>query len=78
MLIILTILLVSMYFLLEMQYKETKYYKQTKNVYFKVLHDSGIYVFESKNYSGWIFGSETQKNCTQTLMSKVIEVILCD
>ena len=31
------------------------------------LHDSGMYVFESKNYSGWIFGTETQKNWTQTL-----------
>ena len=34
-----------------------------------LLHDSGIYVFESKNYSGWIFGNETQKNWTQTLPS---------
>lgn len=23
-----------------------------------LLHESGIYVMESKNYSGWIFGSE--------------------
>lgn len=27
----------------------------------------GIYVMESKNYSGWIFGNETQKSWTQTL-----------
>ena len=27
----------------------------------------GIFVFESKNYSGWIFGSEEQRNWTQTL-----------
>ena len=27
----------------------------------------GIFVFESKNYSGWIFGSENQKNWCQTL-----------
>ena len=27
----------------------------------------GLFVFESKNYSGWILGSETQKNWTQTL-----------
>ena len=27
----------------------------------------GIFVFESKNYSGWIFGSEEQKNWCQTL-----------
>ena len=27
----------------------------------------GLFVFESKNYSGWILESETQKNWTQTL-----------
>lgn len=27
----------------------------------------GVFVFESKNYSGWIFGSEHQKNWYQTL-----------
>lgn len=32
-----------------------------------LLHESGIYVFESKNYSGWIFGDETRKYWTQTL-----------
>ena len=32
-----------------------------------LIHESGIYVFESKNYSGWIFGNETQKHWTQTL-----------
>lgn len=32
-----------------------------------LLHDSGIYIFESKNYSGWIFGTETHKYWTQTL-----------
>lgn len=32
-----------------------------------LLHETGIYVFESKNYSGWIFGTETQKQWTQTL-----------
>ncbi len=32
-----------------------------------MLHESGIYVFESKNYSGWIFGTETQMKWTQTL-----------
>ena len=34
-----------------------------------MIHQSGIYVFESKNYSGWIFGSEDSKNWTQTLPS---------
>lgn len=32
-----------------------------------LLHESGIYVFESKNYSGWIFGTEFQQYWTQTL-----------
>lgn len=32
-----------------------------------LLHESGIYVFESKSYGGWIFGSEKQKYWTQTL-----------
>ena len=30
----------------------------------------GIFVFESKDYSGWIFGSEKQKTWTQTLARK--------
>ncbi len=34
-----------------------------------MIDGTGIYVFESKNYSGWIFGSENQKNWTQTLKS---------
>lgn len=32
-----------------------------------LIHSSGIYVFESKNFSGWIFGSERQRYWTQTL-----------
>jgi hypothetical protein len=35
-----------------------------------LLHSSGIYVFESKNYSGWIFGSESQQQWTQTFQSR--------
>lgn len=31
-----------------------------------LLHESGIYSIESKNYSGWIFGNEEYKNWTQT------------
>lgn len=34
-----------------------------------LIHESGIYVFESKNYSGWIFGTESQQYWTQTLPS---------
>lgn len=32
-----------------------------------MLCSKGIFVFESKNYGGWIFGSEGQKNWHQTL-----------
>jgi hypothetical protein len=32
-----------------------------------LFHASGIYVIESKNYSGWIFGTETQEKWTQCL-----------
>jgi hypothetical protein len=34
-----------------------------------MIHNSGIYVFESKNYSGWIFGNEIQQEWTQTLIA---------
>lgn len=54
------------------------YYKVLTNVYIPykdgtseidvlVLHKKGIYVIESKNYSGWIFGSENQQQWTQML-----------
>ncbi|MBP2621935.1 NERD domain-containing protein [Streptococcus panodentis] len=32
-----------------------------------LIHPSGIYIFESKNYRGWIFGSEHQQYWTQVL-----------
>ena len=32
-----------------------------------MLHERGVFVFESKNYSGWIFGSERQRMWTQSL-----------
>lgn len=31
---------------------------------------TGIYVIESKNYSGWIFGNEAQQSWTQTMPNK--------
>lgn len=31
------------------------------------LHEKGIFVLESKNYSGWIFGGAEQQKCTQCL-----------
>jgi len=35
-----------------------------------MIGETGIYVFESKNYSGWIFGDEKYKNWTQSLENK--------
>lgn len=35
-----------------------------------LLHGSGIYVFESKNYGGWIFGAAEQQYWTQTFPVK--------
>lgn len=32
-----------------------------------MISETGIYVFESKNYSGWIFGDENTKFWTQSL-----------
>ena len=32
-----------------------------------LIHETGIYVIESKNYSGWIFGDENNKNWMQML-----------
>lgn len=43
---------------------------ETAEVDLILLHESGIYVFESKNYSGWIFGSENQKYWTQSFSDR--------
>ena len=32
-----------------------------------LICEDGVFVFESKNYSGWIFGDETSRTWTQTL-----------
>jgi hypothetical protein len=40
---------------------------ETSEIDVLMISPKGIFVFESKNYSGWIFGSETQKNWCQTL-----------
>jgi hypothetical protein len=32
-----------------------------------MIHETGIYVIESKNYSGWVFGEEKQKTWTQVM-----------
>lgn len=42
----------------------------TTEIDLMMISETGIYVFESKNYSGWIFGDENQKNWTQTLENK--------
>lgn len=35
-----------------------------------LLSPHGIFVIETKNYTGWIFGSEDQRNWTQTIYKK--------
>jgi len=40
--------------------------EQTTEVDLVYLHETGIYVVESKNYSGWIFGDENSQKWTQT------------
>ena len=40
---------------------------ETAEIDVLMIYQTGIFVFESKNYSGWIFGEENQKNWTQTL-----------
>lgn len=40
---------------------------ETTEIDVLMLHPKGMFVFESKNYSGWIFGSEHQRNWYQTL-----------
>ena len=41
------------------------YKGKTTEIDVVMLHETGIYVIESKNYSGWILGSEDQKQWTQ-------------
>lgn len=40
---------------------------ETTEIDVLMICSKGLFVFESKNYSGWIFGSESQKNWHQTL-----------
>ena len=35
-----------------------------------LLSTNGVFVIETKNYTGWIFGSENQRNWTQTIYNK--------
>ena len=40
---------------------------ETTEIDVLMIHTKGLFVFESKNYSGWIFGRENQKNWCQIL-----------
>ena len=41
--------------------------EETTEIDVVLLHPKGFFVIESKNYSGWIFGSENNLNWTQIL-----------
>lgn len=40
---------------------------ETTEIDVLMIHPKGLFVFESKNYSGWIFGNEQNRNWYQTL-----------
>ncbi len=40
---------------------------KTSEIDIVMFHPKGLFVIESKNYSGWIFGNESNKYWTQTL-----------
>jgi|GEM_PF-796795 len=44
-----------------------KEHNETSEVDLIMIHETGIYVFESKNFKGYIYGSENQKQWYQTL-----------
>lgn len=41
--------------------------EKTTEIDVLLIHKTGLYVFESKNYSGWIFGKENERNWTQSI-----------
>lgn len=45
-------------------------YGKTTEIDLVMVHEKGIFVFESKNYSGWIFGRAENKYWTQCLPNK--------
>ena len=45
------------------------YRGKTSEIDLVMVHEKGIFVFESKNYSGWIFGSAEQPYWTQSLQN---------
>lgn len=46
----------------------------SKQIDHLILSVYGIYVIETKNYKGWIFGNENSKYWTQTLYNKKIKI----
>lgn len=44
--------------------------KGLKEIDVTFIHESGIYVLESKNYSGWIFGKEADRQWTQMFKNR--------
>lgn len=42
-------------------------YGKTTEIDLLMVHSTGIYVFESKNYSGWIYGDDKDRNWTQVM-----------
>ena len=42
---------------------------ETTEIDVLMISSKGLFVFESKNYSGWIFGGDNQKYWYQTLPS---------
>jgi hypothetical protein len=44
-----------------------KGYNKTTEIDVLLICSKGLFVFECKDYSGWIFGNEADKNWTQTL-----------
>lgn len=46
------------------------YKGKTSEIDVLMVHEKGIFSFESKNYSGWIFGSADQQKWTQCLSNK--------
>ena len=41
------------------------YRDKTSEIDLLMIHEKGIFVFESKNYNGWIYGKGWEKNWTQ-------------
>lgn len=46
------------------------YKNRTSEIDVLLIHEKGLFVFESKNYSGWIFGNAESSKWTQCLPSK--------